>query len=162
MVCLGGGKGCVMHVVFVFTEYANLYWRCGCSSNTIPITPYTSNTHPSHPHPHPFPPQDTSPVVPRGPPKSITVEDSFKSCDSPAAVTRVLHVLLPDLWTRLVEDGEEYGRWPGTLTVKWRHRGAGHQRQSASAAWPVAASPVVLAGRMDGGGECACVRFVGR
>lgn len=126
--------------------------------NTPCIPPLFPPTPPSH---HT---QDASPVVPRGPPKSITVEDSFKSCDSPQAVTRVLHVLLPDLWSRLVEDAEEHMRWPGTLAVKWRHKGAGFQRTSASVAWPPAAGPVVMAGmKREGrevvgeGGEGLCV-----
>ncbi|KAL3687502.1 hypothetical protein R1sor_013811 [Riccia sorocarpa] len=64
--------------------------------------------------------QDLTPVVDRGPPKSITVEDSFKSCRSVQQAEGILRVLAPDLIKRLDEDREETGRRPRTLTVKWR------------------------------------------
>lgn len=86
-------------------------------------------------------------MTPRGPPKSITVEDSFKSCDSNDAALRVLRVLLPDLWARLLEDCQEHRRWPATLTLKWRHKHAGHHRTGASAPWPTAAHAGLDAGR---------------
>ena len=54
---------------------------------------------------------DPTPVTPSGPPKSITVEDSFKSCSSWEGVGRVLEVLLPDLIARLEEEWQENGRW---------------------------------------------------
>lgn len=41
--------------------------------------------------------EDASTVVASGPPKAITVEDSFKSCTSAAAAEHVLAVLAPDL-----------------------------------------------------------------
>lgn len=97
--------------------------------------------------------QDDSAVTPRGPPKSITVEDSFKSCDSNDAALRVLRVLLPDLVARLMEDSEEHRRWPGTLTIRWRHRGSGHHRSGASSGWPAA----VHAGLDPGVCEHACM-----
>ena len=40
----------------------------------------------------------------KGPPKSITVEDSFKDCSSMAAAEHVIKVLAPDLLARMVED----------------------------------------------------------
>ena len=40
----------------------------------------------------------------KGPPKSITVEDSFKDCSSLAAAEHVIKVLAPDLLARMVED----------------------------------------------------------
>ncbi|KAL2629504.1 hypothetical protein R1flu_014190 [Riccia fluitans] len=64
--------------------------------------------------------QDFSPVVDRGPPKSITVEDSFKSCRSLKHAEGILRILAPDLIKRLDEDREETGRRPRTLTLKWR------------------------------------------
>lgn len=40
----------------------------------------------------------------KGPPKSITVEDSFKDCSSMPAAEHVIRVLAPDLLARMVED----------------------------------------------------------
>lgn len=48
--------------------------------------------------------QDPSPVQDKGPPKSITVEDSFKDCSSLHAAQHVIKVLAPDLLARMVED----------------------------------------------------------
>ena len=48
--------------------------------------------------------QDPSPVQDKGPPKSITVEDSFKSCTSLPAARHILRILTPDLLTRIQED----------------------------------------------------------
>ena len=48
--------------------------------------------------------QDPSPVQDKGPPKSITVEDSFKDCSSLSAAEHVIRVLTPDLLARMVED----------------------------------------------------------
>ena len=48
--------------------------------------------------------QDPTPVQDKGPPKSITVEDSFKDCSSMQAAEHVLRVLAPDLLARMVED----------------------------------------------------------
>ena len=50
--------------------------------------------------------QDPTPVVDRGPPKSITVEDSFKSCGTFVAAQHVLQVLAPDLLARMAEDSQ--------------------------------------------------------
>jgi hypothetical protein len=50
--------------------------------------------------------QDTSPVTPMGPPKTVTVEDSFKGCPSIEAARRVVRVLAPDLLARLQEEHE--------------------------------------------------------
>jgi nucleotidyltransferase/DNA polymerase involved in DNA repair len=44
--------------------------------------------------------RDASAVTPRGPPKSLTVEDSFKTCKSYAEAKRVLQRLAPDLLER--------------------------------------------------------------
>jgi hypothetical protein len=48
--------------------------------------------------------QDSTPVVAQRPPKSITVEDSFKSCTSLTAARHVLRVLAPDLLARVAEE----------------------------------------------------------
>ncbi len=48
--------------------------------------------------------QDPSPVQDKGPPKSITVEDSFKDCSSLHAAQHVIKVLAPDLLARMLED----------------------------------------------------------
>ena len=40
----------------------------------------------------------------QGPPKAVTVEDSFKSCPSLQAAERVVQVLAPDLLARLQEE----------------------------------------------------------
>ena len=45
-------------------------------------------------------------MVDKGPVKSITVEDSFKTCSSMAAAQHVLQVLAPDLLSRMAEDQE--------------------------------------------------------
>lgn len=49
---------------------------------------------------------DPTPVQQSGPARSITVEDSFKSCTTLAAAAHVLRILAPDLLTRLREDHE--------------------------------------------------------
>ena len=48
--------------------------------------------------------QDATPVQDKGPPKSITVEDSFKDCSSLPAAEHVIKVLAPDLLARMAED----------------------------------------------------------
>jgi hypothetical protein len=50
--------------------------------------------------------QDTTPIKPVQAPKAVTVEDSFKSCASPAAAAHVIKVLAPDLLARLREESE--------------------------------------------------------
>ena len=49
---------------------------------------------------------DPTAVQQSGPARSITVEDSFKSCTTLAAAVHVLRILAPDLLTRLKEDYE--------------------------------------------------------
>ncbi|KAL3161617.1 hypothetical protein ABBQ32_010474 [Trebouxia sp. C0010 RCD-2024] len=80
--------------------------------------------------------QDPTPVQDKGPPKSITVEDSFKDCSSMQSAEHVIRVLAPDLLARMVEDSEETGRRASTLTLKWRHRGSGWARSSSSCPMP--------------------------
>jgi nucleotidyltransferase/DNA polymerase involved in DNA repair len=75
--------------------------------------------------------RDPTPVVPLGPPKSVTVEDSFRSCKGHAAALAVLQGLAPDLLGRLEEEAGE-GRRPGQVTVKWRLRGQGWKRRYVS------------------------------
>ncbi|GBF90329.1 DNA polymerase iota [Raphidocelis subcapitata] len=96
---------------------------------------------------------DPSPVRPSGPPKSITTEDSFSGCDTWDGVRSVLQVLVPDLLARVHEEWLEHRRRPRTLTVKWRKKGAGWQRSSASAPLPL---PGPLAAP-PGPGEVAAV-----
>jgi len=83
--------------------------------------------------------KDDSEVIEQGPPKSITVEDSFRSCRGYSAAKQVLQVLSPDLVARLQEEEEENNRRPTKLIVKWRVKGQGWHRTSASCAFPVAA-----------------------
>lgn len=64
--------------------------------------------------------RDASAVTPRGPPKSITVEDSFRRCKSFAEVKLVLQRLAPDLIERIREEAQESNRLPSTLTIAWR------------------------------------------
>lgn len=45
-------------------------------------------------------------MVPVGPPKTVTVEDSFKGCPTIEAARRVVKVLAPDLLARLQEEHE--------------------------------------------------------
>lgn len=51
---------------------------------------------------------DPTPVKPTGPPQSITVEDSFKSCTSDAAAAAVVAVLAPDLLARMLEEWNDH------------------------------------------------------
>mmetsp|Transcript_8277 Transcript_8277/g.14930 ORF Transcript_8277/g.14930 Transcript_8277/m.14930 type:complete len:481 (-) Transcript_8277:439-1881(-) len=81
---------------------------------------------------------DPTVVAAKGPPKSITVEDSFKECSSFKGVEQVLRVLAPDLVARLEEDAAEHSRAARTLVVKWRQRGRGWARSSASCLMPSA------------------------
>lgn len=80
--------------------------------------------------------RDRSAVVASGPPKSITCEDSFKSCSSLRAAGTVVQVLAPDLVARVREELDEGHRWPRSFCVKWRLRGDGWRRASASAPLP--------------------------
>ena len=67
---------------------------------------------------------DTEKVVQSGPPKSLSVEDSFKGVTTFEALTDVLRVLVPDLLQRLDSDRRAYSRRPKTLTIRYRHAGA--------------------------------------
>lgn len=79
---------------------------------------------------------DKSQVIEYISPKTISVEDSMKECTSVQALERILTVLAPDLITRLDEDANEYKRRPKLLTLKWRLRGQGWSRKSASTQMP--------------------------
>lgn len=59
--------------------------------------------------------QDPTPVQDKGPPKSITVEDSFKDCSSLHSAHHVIRVLAPDLLARMVEDSEVCPMYKTTL-----------------------------------------------
>ena len=78
---------------------------------------------------------DLSPVTPRGPAQSVSVEDSFKAvtCRSEKDVTRVLSMLVPDLIDRLQNESAD-SRVPLKLTLKWRY--AGGASTSSTCAMP--------------------------
>ena len=79
--------------------------------------------------------QDANPVQDKGPPKSITVEDSFKSCSSLPAAEHVINVLAPDLLARMVEDQQVL---PHTLlhVAMWEVQNRG-ERYSGLPLWKV-------------------------
>lgn len=56
----------------------------------------------------------------KGPPKSLSVEDSFRNCTTLKQVEAIMRSLAPDLVRRVDEDKEEFQRVPKLLTVKWR------------------------------------------
>ena len=78
--------------------------------------------------------RDAAPVVPVGPPKAITVEDSCRGITTFAAAHSMLSVLSPDLATRLAEEHAERGRMASTLALSWRLAQGG--RHTASMAMP--------------------------
>ena len=78
-------------------------------------------------------------MVIKGPPKTISVEDSFRACGSWAAVDAVLAVLAPDLLRLLDEEADISARRPRTLTVRWRLAGRGWARIARSCPMPAAA-----------------------
>eukprot|EP00884_Botryococcus_braunii_P008015 jgi/Botrbrau1/17214/Bobra.0620s0004.1 len=86
---------------------------------------------------------DSTPVAAKGPPRSVTVEDSFKSCTSLSAAQHILQLLAPDLLARVCEEHEENRRLPASLTIKWRFGGQSRKwgRSSASCRFPPAALP---------------------
>ena len=47
--------------------------------------------------------RDRSPVVERGAPKSITVEDSFRTCNSMEVLQLIVLKLVPDLAKRVAD-----------------------------------------------------------
>lgn len=67
---------------------------------------------------------DKSLVQDKGPPKSLSVEDSFQPCTSFGQAEEIIRRLAPDLISRLNEDKEEYSRMPKVFTVKWRYPGS--------------------------------------
>lgn len=79
---------------------------------------------------------DSTAVVDKGPPKSITVEDSLKSCTSLERVVEVLRSLGPDLVTRVKEEHIKNNRWPKTFTIQWRNREKRSTRSVYSCAFP--------------------------
>ncbi|CAM6125832.1 unnamed protein product [Calypogeia fissa] len=81
--------------------------------------------------------RDLSPVEDKGPPKSISVEDSFRKCETMQRATEILRVLAPDLIRRLDEDREETGRRPKSFTMKWRVQGTKWNFVSVSTQMPL-------------------------
>lgn len=67
---------------------------------------------------------DVTPVRDKGPPKSISVEDSFLPCTSLKSIEAVLSSLALDLMARLAEDKFETGRRPQLFTIRWRQKGS--------------------------------------
>ena len=67
---------------------------------------------------------DLEPVVPSGPPKSLSVEDSFRGASSFEVLKQVVAVLVPDLLERLEHDRASHARRACTLLVRWRHSGS--------------------------------------
>lgn len=67
---------------------------------------------------------DRTPVRDKGPPKSLSVEDSFPPCTSLKSIESVLSSLALDLMARLDEDKFETGRRPQLFTIKWRQKGS--------------------------------------
>ena len=85
---------------------------------------------------------DNAAVVAKGPPKSVTVEDSFKSLTGFDATRDVLgKVLIPDLLRRMCEDEGAFHRRPKTLTctfrlIEVRNTARKWSRRSISGPWP--------------------------
>jgi nucleotidyltransferase/DNA polymerase involved in DNA repair len=90
--------------------------------------------------------RDASPVVPKAPPKALSVEDSFRSVTSHAAAARILAVLAPDLVARCAAERGDTGRRPRTLTLKWRFApdGGGGGGGSGAAAAKTSASGALV------------------
>eukprot|EP00899_Mesostigma_viride_P027400 jgi/Mesvir1/7845/Mv11779-RA.1 len=80
--------------------------------------------------------EDSTPVVDKGPPKSVSVEDSLKCCRSLGHCEAILRNLSGDLLCRLREEACESGRWPRTLTLGVRHRHAAQARHPRPPAFP--------------------------
>lgn len=78
---------------------------------------------------------DLTPVRDKGPPKSLSVEDSFPPCTSLKGIEAVLSSLALDLMARLDEDKFETGRRPQLFTIRWRQKG-GWNFTSASTQMP--------------------------
>ncbi|GJP70959.1 hypothetical protein CLOP_g1852 [Closterium sp. NIES-67] len=81
---------------------------------------------------------DPTPVTPKGPLKSVSVEDSFLPIHTVAQAKPILQDLLPDLVARIDEEWEETRRRPKTFTVKWRKKEKEYRFTSASCPMPPA------------------------
>ena len=64
--------------------------------------------------------KDETPVREKGLPSKVSVEDSFKVCDSIEAARCIIRKLAPDLIARLKEDVWEENRKARTLRLSWR------------------------------------------
>ncbi|KAI0562944.1 DNA polymerase Iota [Gracilaria domingensis] len=81
---------------------------------------------------------DTTEVIDCGnAPKSISAEDSCRSCDTMKDVHRRLTVQVSRLVSRLRNDGFLFSRRPKTLTVSYRFRGDGFVGTSRSVPMPM-------------------------
>eukprot|EP00178_Gracilaria_changii_P009172 TRINITY_DN26_c0_g5_i1.p1 TRINITY_DN26_c0_g5~~TRINITY_DN26_c0_g5_i1.p1 ORF type:complete len:559 (+),score=64.11 TRINITY_DN26_c0_g5_i1:84-1760(+) len=81
---------------------------------------------------------DTTEVVDCGnAPKSISAEDSCRSCDNMKDVNRRLTIQIGRLVSRLRDDGLMFSRRPKTLTVSYRFRGDGFIGTTRSVPMPM-------------------------
>lgn len=96
---------------------------------------------------------DDRPVKPATAPTSVSCEDACRNCSDMHAVRRNLYELSSELMERLAEDAVLHGdRRPGTLTVKFRHRGTGPKFTTRSVAMPsVVSSSLLIAENADRG-----------
>ena len=102
--------------------------------------------------------RDETRVEQRGPPRAITVEDSFRECRTHAAAEGVVRALLPDLLVRAAEDALRYARRPQRLVAKWRVWTSSERprgRSSRSEALPRAVLSALDAATAAGGAETA-------
>jgi DNA polymerase iota len=72
--------------------------------------------------------RDSSAVTPTQPPRSVTVEDSFKGVHSFEALDAIVAQLAPDLAARLFEEAAETRRRARTLVLTWRAIAPGGMR----------------------------------
>lgn len=82
--------------------------------------------------------EDDSPVIDNGDaPKSISSDDSFRSCTTMTDLQKRVTIQTTRLMKRLRQDGQIYSRYPRTMTVGYRHRGQGYASTSRSVPIPM-------------------------
>lgn len=86
---------------------------------------------------------DRSPVQPKGPPKSVSVEDSFRQCCDEGDLLMRMHHLAADLVERMARDYAAYKRHPTTLRLAVRNKSnpkaSRFKRESRQGAMPAGA-----------------------
>lgn len=88
---------------------------------------------------------DSSAVVPAGPPKIVSSEDSMRFCKTRGVVREKVLALSREMIGRLVDGVDEHGpRHPGTLQVKFRFTGTGYQPTFRSVSMPLSVSAPTL------------------